>query len=381
MKQGMLQLCILKEVPRKMSNDKHNQFCDNCIKSGHSKDTFFKIHGTPDWYEEMIEQKKRDQGGPKGYAVHIEEKKTVSNQTQGDTKESLLLQELVKLMRGHTQNIQQHNPLEGHFAQHDDFAGMNCAYGCRDEKWIEAMQQGLQALECTGTWEITSLLAGKKMIRILGHAKYILGLELAHSQHGLHVSQSKFLHDILTDSRMLDCKPVSTPLPSGLHPSLDSGSFLPHLDRYKCLVGRLLYLVSPSLGLFFPSTSSLQLSTYSDASWASCHDSRRFVTGYCVFLGTSLISWKTEKQATVSRSIAEAEYRSMRSTVYPVFHERTKHLDIDRHLVRDQFKLGFISPSYIPDKDQVAEWFTKYLSASDFNHLLVKLGMVPPAPT
>ncbi|KAL0442129.1 UNVERIFIED_CONTAM: hypothetical protein Sradi_0151800 [Sesamum radiatum] len=104
-------------------NDMRNQFYNNCNKSGHSKDTCFKIHGTLDWYEEMIEQKKRDQGGPKGYAVHIEEKKTVSNQTQGDMKESLLLQELVKLMRGHTQNMQQHNPPEGHFAQHDDFAG------------------------------------------------------------------------------------------------------------------------------------------------------------------------------------------------------------------------------------------------------------------
>ncbi|KAL0402248.1 UNVERIFIED_CONTAM: Retrovirus-related Pol polyprotein from transposon RE2 [Sesamum latifolium] len=169
-------------------------------------------------------------------------------------------------------------------------------------------------------------------IKDLGHAKYFLGLELARSQHGLHVSQSKFLCDILIDSGMLDCKTVSTPLPSGLRLSLDSGSLLPHPDRYRCLVGRLLYLGftrpdisfavqqlsqflqhprsthwdaamnvlrylkgSPSLGLFFPSTSSLQLSAYSDASWASCHDSRRSVTGYCIFLGTFLVSWKTKK--------------------------------------------------------------------------------------
>ncbi|KAL0430287.1 UNVERIFIED_CONTAM: Retrovirus-related Pol polyprotein from transposon RE2 [Sesamum radiatum] len=164
-------------------------------------------------------------------------------------------------------------------------------------------------------------------IKDLGHAKYFLELELSRFQHGLHVSQSKFLHDILTDSGMLDCKTVSTPLPSGLHLSLDSGSLLPHPDHYRRLVGRLFYLGftrpdisfavqqlsqflqhprsthwdaamnvllylkgSPSLGLFFPSTSSLQLSAYSDASWASCHDSRCSVTGYCVFLGTSLVS-------------------------------------------------------------------------------------------
>ncbi|KAK4387418.1 Retrovirus-related Pol polyprotein from transposon RE2 [Sesamum angolense] len=122
----------------------------------------------------------------------------------------------------------------------------------------------------------------------------------------------------------------------------------------------------------FSAHSSLQLSAYSDASWAACLDSRDLSRGSAFFLGSSLISWKTKKQATVSRSSAEAEYRSMGSTVCellwisyilrelqvdlqlpiplwcdnkaalhitanPVFHERTKHLDIDCHLVRDQF--------------------------------------------
>ncbi|KAL0303759.1 UNVERIFIED_CONTAM: Retrovirus-related Pol polyprotein from transposon RE2 [Sesamum radiatum] len=139
---------------------------------------------------------------------------------------------------------------------------------------------------------------------------------------------------------------------------------------------------SPSIGLFLPSTSSFELRAYCDADWASCSDSRRSLIGFCVFFGDALISWKTKKQSVVSRSTTEAEYRSMAATVCeskwlsfilsdfgislalliqlfcdnqaalhimanPVFHERTKHVDLDCHVVWDAFKNGFVAPSHI----------------------------------
>ena len=124
-----------------------------------------------------------------------------------------------------------------------------------------------------------------------------------------------------------------------------------------------------------------------------------------------LVSWKTKKQATVSRSSVETEYRSLASTVCellwisyilrdfdisvsiliplwcynhaalhivanPVFHECTKHLDIDCHLVRDQFKRGFVHPQHFFSNQKLADLFTKALAGPQFRFPLSKLGLL-----
>src|SRR5262249_36884570 len=141
----------------------------------------------------------------------------------------------------------------------------------------------------------------------------------------------------------------------------------------------------PDQGIFFPAANSLQPQAYCDSDWASCPTTRRSLTGYCIFLGSSIVSWKTKKQTTVSKSSTEAEYRSMSSTVCeiqwityllkdfgvhpslpiklhcdnkaaehiaanPVFHKRTKHIEIDCHLVRNKVLSGFIKAEHVPTK-------------------------------
>jgi hypothetical protein len=168
---------------------------------------------------------------------------------------------------------------------------------------------------------------------------------------------------------------------------------------------------SPGHGLMFSRDSKLQIFGFSDADWAGCLDTRKSVTGMCFFLGTSLISWHTKKQTIVSRSSSEAEYRALGSATCeiqwllylladlkvtcdhipvmycdnqsalhvaanPVFHERTKHLEIDCHIVREQVQAGILHLMSVTSAEQLADFFTKSLHPWPFCSLADKIGMV-----
>ncbi|KAL0461337.1 UNVERIFIED_CONTAM: Retrovirus-related Pol polyprotein from transposon RE1 [Sesamum latifolium] len=232
---------------------------------------------------------------------------------------------------------------------------------------------------------------------------------------GTLITQHKYIRDIIHDAGLTDCKPASTPLPIGLKLSAQHSDPLPDPGSYRRLVGRLLYLSftrpdisfgaqqlsqfvhqpgqphmdaalhlvrylkgCPDQGLFFPVSNSPTLTAFCDADWAGCLDSRRSLSGFCIFLGRALISWKSKKQPTVARSTAEAEYRSLGTTPIRSFTNAPNTLKSTAIWFGITISLAFL-PSYVASKSQLADIFTKSLPASAFRSLLSKLALVSPS--
>ncbi|GKD50303.1 ribonuclease H-like domain-containing protein [Tanacetum coccineum] len=153
------------------------------------------------------------------------------------------------------------------------------------------------------------------------------------------------------------------------------------------------------------------INAFSDSDWAKCPVTRRSVSGYCVFVNGCLVSWKSKKQSTLSRSSAEAEYRSMASVTCeimwivkimkdlnvdnlipanlycdnksaiqiaanPVMHEKTKHFDLDVHLIREKVSSGLIKTVKVDSRENVADILTKALGSYQHSYLVKKFGML-----
>ncbi|GKV22590.1 hypothetical protein SLEP1_g32448 [Rubroshorea leprosula] len=274
----------------------------------------------------------------------------------------------------------------------------------------------------------------------------------SHSTAPFDLVHSDYASDLVSKAELNDGKSVSTPLEPNVKLTPMDGSPLSDPTRYWQLVGSLVYLTTtrPDIayavhivsqfmatprsthyaailriiryvkgtlfhGLHFFANSSPVLRAYSNADWAGDPSDRRSTTGYCLFLGNSLISWRSKKQAIPSRSSTEAKYRALEDTTSEllslrwlledmgipqpsstdlycdnqsamqiahndVFHERTKHIEVDCHFIRHHVAQGTVRLVFIGSTDQPADLFTKTHFLGRFRTLLSKLKLISSQP-
>ncbi|KAL0352288.1 UNVERIFIED_CONTAM: Retrovirus-related Pol polyprotein from transposon RE1 [Sesamum calycinum] len=453
--------------------DKRNMICEHCHKSSQNKETCFRLHGVPDWYRDLNEQRRRRGPNSKSYVVN---EVSVSLSSKSNTQGTDLVFDLMEALRI-VQNKVSQDPVKMHFAQdidmevpdaitpiptdsplhnppsvsdhlpsldhprrsqrhskppaclidfhchlssdfsihpsnvissHKDFlVALSIVQEPRCYKeakgntdWENARHQKLEALERNNTWEVVPLPKDKKAIgskwvdkvklkpngsvdrykaRLVAKgynqvegADYVdkfspvakamtmwtlLAMASSYnwSIHQIDINNA-FLHGYLDEDIYMHAPDGYEQLSQFVH-----SSRAVHMEAALHLVR---YLKGyPTQGLFFPVSTPLALTTYCDVNWASCVDFHRSLIGFVGFFPTPIPLYCDNQVA-------------IHIVANPVFHERTKHLEIDCHLVPDKFKAGFVLPQHISGKFQLADMFTKSLSGPLLAASLSKLGLV-----
>jgi hypothetical protein len=301
---------------------------------------------------------------------------------------------------------------------------------------------------------IMMLLASEFAMKDLDPLSYFLGIAVTRHTGGLFLCQKNYAAEIIDRAVMLSCKPSATPVDTKQKLSVSSGVPFEDPTLYRSLAGALQYLTftrpdisyavqqiclhmhapktehmnalkrilrylqgTMHFGLHMYPSSISSLTSYTDADWGGCPDTRRSTSGYCVFLGDNLISWSSKRQPTLSRSSAEAEYRGITnvvsescwirnlllelhfpipkatlvycdnvSAIYlsgnPVQHQRTKHIEMDIHFVREKVARGQARVLHVSSRHQIADIFTKGLPHILFDDFRASLSVrEPPAST
>ncbi|XP_061338842.1 uncharacterized mitochondrial protein AtMg00810-like [Gastrolobium bilobum] len=305
----------------------------------------------------------------------------------------------------------------------------------------------------------TSSCAGKLgyhafALKDLGHLHYFLGIEATKTTiGGYHLHQSKYILDLLKKENMTYYKSMPSPMVSSVKLLSHDGSPHPDPTQYRSIVGALQYasitrhditfsvnkvcqfMHAPldthwktvkrilrylsgtvSHGFTINPSNNFHLAAYCDYDWDSDLDHRRSTSGFCIFLGSNLVTWSSKKQLVVNRSSTEAEYRCLASTVAeliwiqsllselqiritrpptvycdnlsavlltanPIFHSHTKHFELDLHFVCEKVMAKTIFVHHVPARDQLAYGLTKAVPKSIFADFKSKLRVSNFKPT
>ncbi|GKE96115.1 hypothetical protein Tco_1580970, partial [Tanacetum coccineum] len=232
--------------------------------------------------------------------------------------------------------------------------------------------------------------------------------------------QDKYVVEILKKFDFASVKTVNTPIETQKYLTKDEEAADVDEHLYRSMIGSLMYLTASRPDIMFvvcacsmfqyPRVSSFDLEAYSDSDYDGANLDRKSTTGGCQFLGRRLISWQCKKQTIVATSTTEAEYVAaanccgkvlwiqnqmldygfnfMNTKIYidnesticivknPVFHSKTKHIEIRHHFIRDAYEKNLIQVLKIYTDDNVVDLLTKAFDVCMFNFLIINIGML-----
>ncbi|GJY44141.1 putative ribonuclease H-like domain-containing protein [Tanacetum coccineum] len=265
----------------------------------------------------------------------------------------------------------------------------------------------------------------------MGELTFFLGLQVKQNKGGIFISRDKYVAEILKKFDLVNVKAAITPMETKVPLTKDEESFDVDVHLYRSMIGSFMYLTTsrpdimyavkrifkylkgkPNLGLWYPRESPFDLEAFSDSDYGGSNLDRKSTTGGCQFLGQRLISWQCKKQTIVATSTTEAEYVAaanccgqvlwvqnqlldygfnfMNTKIHidnesticivknPVYHSKTKHIEIRHHFIRDCYEKKLISVEKIHTDLNVADLLTKPFDGPRFNYLVVSIGMINP---
>ncbi|KAL6311472.1 hypothetical protein AAG906_012053 [Vitis piasezkii] len=285
-----------------------------------------------------------------------------------------------------------------------------------------------------GISDLKAFIHSKFHTKDLGELKYFLGIEVSRSKKGMFLSHRKYVLDLLKETGKIEAKPCTTPMVPNVQLMLDDGDPFYNPERYRRVVGKLNYLtvtrpdIAYAVSVVSQFTSAPILKHWAALEQILCYLKKapglgilyssqghtrieRSTTGYCVFFGGNLVAWKSKKQSVVSRSSAESEYRAMAQATCeiiwihqllcevgmkctmpvklwcdnqavlhivanPAYHERTKHIEVDCHFIREKIEENLVSTGYVKTGEQLGDIFTKALNGTRVEYFCNKLGMI-----
>ncbi|GJU18502.1 putative ribonuclease H-like domain-containing protein [Tanacetum coccineum] len=251
--------------------------------------------------------------------------------------------------------------------------------------------------------EFEQMMHKRFLMSSIGELTFLLGLQVQQKDDGIFISQDKYVADILKKFDFITVKTASTPMEPNKALVKDEEDEDVDVHLYRSMIGSLMYLTASRPAITFTVCAGVRdslfdLEAFFDSDYAEASLDRKSITGGCQFLGKRLISWQCKKQTIVANSTTELKYVAaanchgqvlwiqnqmldygfnfMNTKIHidnesticivknPVFHSKTKHIEIRHHFIRDSYEKKLIQVIKIHTDHNVADLLTKAFDVS-----------------